>query len=69
MAQFFVVGGEYKDTSFADVISGEEKWFGPFADYASAKAEWSKYAWKTVDECTMRYRIERIDDDDPHCTD
>ena len=71
MAQFWVVGGEYRDTRFREVAGGcEEEWIGPYDDYESAKAEWSKRAWHTVDEATKRYRIERIDKDQPPpCTD
>jgi len=70
MASYYVVGGEYKDTHFRETIGGDEEWFGPFEDYESAKAEWAKHAWQTVDHCTTRYRIERIDPDvPPPCTD
>ena len=70
MAQFYVVGGEYKDTHFHETIGGDEEWFGPFATYESAQEEWAKHAWQTVDHCTVRYRIECIDPDEaPPCTD
>ena len=70
MIQYYVVGGEYKDTHFIEAIGGDELWFGPFADYEAAKKEWAKHAWHTVDECTTRYRIERIDNEaPPPCTD
>lgn len=68
-AQFWVVGGEYSDTHFCEALDPGEEWFGPFPDYESAKEEWSKLAWRTVDHCTMRYRIERIDPEVPPCTD
>jgi len=67
MIQYYVVGGEYKDTHFTEAIGGNEEWFGPFADYETAKKEW---AWRAVDSCTTRYRIECIDKDaPPPCTD
>ena len=70
MIQYYVVGGEYKDTHFSEAVGGDEEWFGPFADYEEAKKEWAKHAWQTVDHCTTRYRIERIDKDaPPPCTD
>ncbi|GAB4365005.1 MAG: hypothetical protein Kow00114_22010 [Kiloniellaceae bacterium] len=70
MIQYYVVGGEYKDTHFVEAVGGDEKWFGPFADYDTAMKEWAKHAWQTVDECTTRYRIECIDNDaPPPCTD
>jgi len=70
MAQFWVVGGEYKDTHFVEVLGPGEEWVGPFADYESARKEWAKRAWGTVDEAHTRYRIERIDPElPPPCTD
>jgi hypothetical protein len=69
MARFWVVGGEYKDTSFDHTINGEN-WFGPFDRYEEAKKVWQEQAWKTVDDATTRYRIERIDPEEPpRCTD
>jgi len=70
MIQYYVVGGEYKDTHFVEAVGGDEQWFGPFADYDSAMKEWAKHAWQTVDDCTTRYRIECIDNEaPPPCTD
>ncbi|MGF1610218.1 MAG: DUF4170 domain-containing protein [Kiloniellales bacterium] len=69
-AQFWVVGGNYTDTHFQEALAPGEQWFGPFDDYESAKEEWAKHAWRTVDDCTTRYRIERIDPESPPpCTD
>ncbi|WP_083921788.1 DUF4170 domain-containing protein [Kiloniella laminariae] len=70
MTQFFVVGGEYADTSFCEAVGGDEEWIGPFSNYESAQKEWSRRAWLTVDDCTTRFRIERVDADaPPPCTD
>jgi hypothetical protein len=57
---YWVVGGRYQDTQFrapAEPIG--ERWFGPFASYEAAKAEWARLAWQTVDDALVRYRIER----------
>lgn len=70
MAQYWVVGAEYTDTKFKEIAGPDEQWIGPFGDYEVAKQEWAKRAWRTVDECNTRYRIERIDPDvPPPCTD
>jgi len=70
MGSFWVVGGEYADTSFREFVGDREAWFGPFADYESARQEWAKHAWLSVDHCNTRYRIECIDPDQPPpCTD
>lgn len=70
MAQYYVVGGEYTDTHFVETVGSEEEWYGPFGDYEQAREEWAKHAWRTVDDCHTRYRIEKIDPDiPPPCTD
>lgn len=70
MAQYYVVGGEYRDTHFRETVGGDEEWFGPFDTFETAREEWTKHAWQTVDECSVRYRIERIDTEaPPPCTD
>ena len=61
---YWVVGGAYTGTDFnqvADRQSVEER-FGPFASYAEAFAEWSRLAWRTVDDAHTRYRIEKTDE-------
>lgn len=71
MARFWVVGGVYTDTNFQTTITGgEEEWYGPYDAYEDAKQVWQRKAWNTVDHATTRYRIERIDQDEPpRCTD
>ena len=73
MAQFWVVGGETTDTHFHEALDGNEEWIGPFSDYHTAKREWAKRAWKTVDSDHTNghtcYRIERLDPDSLPCTD
>jgi hypothetical protein len=70
MQQFWVVGGEYKDTNFRECVRGYEQWFGPFTTYEAARNEWAKHAWSTLDDAHRRYRIERMDPEEPpRCTD
>jgi len=57
---FWVVGGSYRDTHFAELAQGEEHWFGPFAAYEEARAEWQRRAWASVDDALARYRIEKL---------
>ena len=59
MPQFWVVGGEYTDTRFRDAIGGAEDWIGPFPNYEAARKRWAELAWSTVDDCNVRYRIEK----------
>jgi len=56
---FWVVGGEYTDTRFAEIVGGgKETRLGPFATYENAKAEWARRAWSSVDDAHQRWRIE-----------
>ena len=55
---YWIVGGEYEDTSFKNIKSGEElKKLGPFKTYDLAKKEWDKISWEKVDNCCVRYII------------
>ena len=56
--RYWVVGGEYTDTSFKTLAPGKrEERVGPFAKYADAYAAWSARARATIDDATVRYRI------------
>ena len=61
MAKYWIVGGEYETTAFDAPVGGSEERHGPFADYEAAKAEWQRMAWSTVDDCMIRYRIEKAE--------
>jgi carbamate kinase len=55
---YWVIGGEYTDTSFTHIKSGDaEERIGPFRDYETAKSVWAKLAWQHVDDAHVRYRI------------
>ena len=55
--KFFVVGGEYADTSFAEITNGqEEERFGPYTE-SEARVVWRALTGKTVDNALVRYRI------------
>ena len=56
--RYWVVGGEYADTSFQSFAPGaREERYGPFGNYREAYAAWSARARATVDDATIRYRI------------
>ena len=58
---YWVVGGEYTDTSFERFAPGRsEERYGPYATYREAYAAWSTHTRATIDDATVRYRI--IDD-------
>jgi hypothetical protein len=55
---YWVVGGEYRDTSFGETMPGTPlERIGPFASYEEAKKAWAARAWATVDNALMRFRI------------
>lgn len=62
MSAYWVVGGEYASTDFNKIAPGaQEQRFGPFAGYEDALDKWSELAWRTVDNCNVRFRIVRGD--------
>jgi hypothetical protein len=55
--KFYVVGGEYADTSFAEIANGmEEQRFGPYTE-REARDIWRALTGQTVDNALVRYRI------------
>ena len=58
MAQFFVVGGEYRTTDFKDLADGAElEEYGPFHTYEAARKEWQARNMAKIDNAMVRYRI------------
>lgn len=59
MEKYWVLGGEYTDTSFTAIVGGEaEQKFGPFESYDKAKAIWAGLSMANVDNAHVRFRIE-----------
>ena len=78
MAQFWLVGGQYDPQTPHAGVRAEEQWLGPFEEYEVVEREWARRAGATVRDHRTRYRIEglepgfrieRIDPDEPPCTD
>jgi hypothetical protein len=58
MAEFWVVGGEYADATFAKIRQGGQlETYGPFPTYEAAHKEWHGRTMQTIDNALMRYRI------------
>jgi hypothetical protein len=58
MAKYWVVGGEYTDTSFRKLAPGaHEERLGPFKSYREAYQAWQGRARATIDDATVRYRV------------
>jgi hypothetical protein len=61
---YWVVGGEYADTSFRRLAPGaKEERIGPFHSYESAYKAWRAASWRHVDQCNWRYRIVEAGED------
>jgi len=58
MAKYWVVGGEYCDTSFKNLAPGAmEERHGPFKSYREAYQAWQSRARATIDDATVRFHI------------
>ena len=57
---YWVVGGEYTDTSFTRIAGdGQEQRIGPFATYEEARKQWAARSMASVDNALVRYRIDK----------
>ncbi|GAB4190950.1 MAG: hypothetical protein OHK0024_31350 [Thalassobaculales bacterium] len=55
--QYWVVGGEYRDTDFRELSAGRPEAHGPFGDYEQALAVWRERAESTRSCAYHRYTI------------
>ncbi|MEQ9815695.1 MAG: DUF4170 domain-containing protein [Azospirillaceae bacterium] len=55
--RFWIVGGDYSDTSFRDLKPGSQTLAGPFADYDRALSQWRQLAEASRHNATARYTI------------
>ena len=59
--QYWVVGGEYADTSFRRLVEGAaEKRVGPFDSYDEARKQWAALSMAQVDNALVRFRIDKV---------
>jgi len=60
--KYWVVGGEYTDTTFTEIAPGGELVrLGPFTDYGAAEDAWRAKAMETIDDAYARFEIEKED--------
>ena len=55
--QYWVIGGEYRDTSFRELTGANAEAVGPFADYDAALRVWRERSIATRPQTHMRYTI------------
>lgn len=57
--KFWVVGGHYTDTRFAELETGTSEVIGPFHDYDMARKAWRERAMATKSCASTRFTIAR----------
>ncbi len=55
--QYWVIGADYRDLQFSEVVDGTAQVMGPFRDPREAKAVWREQAMATRYRATTRYTI------------
>ena len=55
--EYWVVGGSYRDASFAALRDGTGEVHGPFVSYDEALRSWSARTEKTRAEATTRFSV------------
>lgn len=55
--RFWIVGGEYRDTSFRELVTGTQTLAGPYSHYEDALSQWKRLASATRADACSRYTI------------
>jgi len=55
--RYWVLGGEYRDCRFDEVLPGTEEISGPFPDINRARTEWTRLTFRDHLGATNRYVI------------
>ncbi|MDP6707836.1 MAG: hypothetical protein QF893_15940 [Alphaproteobacteria bacterium] len=55
--KYWVIGGQYADTSFDSMLDGTGRIAGPFANHSAAMTEWRRLADETRSDCLTRFSI------------
>ncbi|MDX2103417.1 MAG: hypothetical protein EAZ99_12295 [Alphaproteobacteria bacterium] len=55
--QYWVIGGEFEDTSFTQLSNGGAKIFGPFHCYETARRQWDEISIAHRPQATVRFQI------------
>ncbi|MEQ9327836.1 MAG: hypothetical protein RJQ21_11140 [Rhodospirillales bacterium] len=53
---YYVIGAEYRDTDFRELVPGTGEIYGPY-DKSAADRKWQQMSMSRVDECMVRYRV------------
>ena len=55
--QFWVIGGEYRDLEFRDVVDGTTRVYGPYGNYSDARSIWHEHSQASRSAAAVRYTI------------
>ena len=55
--RYWVIGGEYRDCQFDEVVPGTEEISGPFTDPVRARTEWQRLTFRDRTMATTRYIV------------
>ena len=55
--RYWVIGGEYSDCRFRDIMPGTARIRGPFADELRARMEWQRLTFRDHSGAMERYSI------------
>ncbi len=58
--EYWVIGGEYTNTDFKTIKSGNEDRHGPYTNKEDARSQWKALSMSDVDNAYVRYRIEKM---------
>ena len=56
-SKFWVVGGEYRDTEFRELVDGTHQVVGPIGSQEEATSTWRRLTEARRGECLVRYTI------------
>jgi len=55
--RYWVIGGEYRNCRFDEIVPGTEEISGPFPDELCARTEWQRLTFRDRCGATERYSI------------
>ena len=55
--RYWVIGGEYRNCRFDEIVPGTEEISGPFPDEFRARMEWQRLTFRDRCAATERYSI------------
>ena len=61
MKTYYVVGGEYTDTQFKDIVASNQQEHGPFHSYKEAQDCWQAISMQNIDNALVRFQIKTVE--------